>query len=35
VRECALEAEPGWGELVALLEVAVVPTPRTSDDSIV
>jgi hypothetical protein len=29
-----VEAEPGWGQLVALLEVAIAPTPLTSDDSI-
>jgi hypothetical protein len=27
-------AEPGWGKLVALLEVAIAPTPLTSDDGI-
>ena len=30
-----VEAEPGWGQLVALLEGAIAPTPLTSDDSIV
>jgi hypothetical protein len=29
-----VEAEPGWGQLVALLEVAIAPTPLTSDESI-
>jgi hypothetical protein len=29
-----VEAEPGWGELIALLEVAIAPTPLTSDESI-
>jgi len=29
-----VEAEPGWGQLVALLEVAIAPTPLTSDDGI-
>ena len=29
-----VEAEPGWGQLVALLEAAIAPTPLTSDDSI-
>jgi hypothetical protein len=29
-----VEAEPGWGHLVALLEVAIAPTPLTSDDAI-
>jgi len=28
-----VEAEPGWGQLVALLEVAIAPTPLTSDES--
>jgi hypothetical protein len=27
-----VEAEPGWGQLVALLEVAIAPTPLTSDE---
>ena len=30
-----VEAEPGWGQLVALLEVAIAPTPLTSDESII
>jgi hypothetical protein len=29
-----VEAEPGWGHLVALLEVPIAPTPLTSDESI-
>lgn len=29
-----VEAEPGWGQLVALLEVAIAPTPLSSDESI-
>jgi hypothetical protein len=29
-----VEAEPGWGHLVAMLEVAIAPTPLTSDESI-
>ena len=29
-----VEAEPGWGQLVAMLEVAIAPTPLTSDESI-
>lgn len=29
-----VEAEPGWGQLVAMLEVAIAPTPLTSDDGI-
>jgi hypothetical protein len=29
-----VEAESGWGHLVALLEVAIAPTPLTSDESI-
>jgi len=29
-----VEAEPGWGQLIALLEVAIAPTPLTSDESI-
>jgi hypothetical protein len=29
-----VEAEPGWGQLVALLEVAIAPAPLTSDESI-
>jgi hypothetical protein len=29
-----VEAEPGWGQLVALLEVAIAPTLLTSDSSI-
>ena len=29
-----VEAEPGPGPLVALLEVAIAPTPLTSDESI-
>ena len=29
-----VEAEPGWGQLVALLEVAFAPTPLTNDESI-
>ena len=30
-----VEAEPGWGHLVAMLEVAIAPTPLTSDQSII
>jgi hypothetical protein len=30
-----VEAEPGRGQLVALLEVAIAPTPLTSDESII
>jgi hypothetical protein len=29
-----VEAEPSWGRLVAMLEVAIAPTPLTSDESI-
>ena len=29
-----VEAEPGWGKLVALLDVAIAPTPLASDDSV-
>jgi len=29
-----VEAEPGWGHLVAMLEVAIAPTSLTSDESI-
>jgi hypothetical protein len=29
-----VEAAPGWGQLVALLEVAIAPTPLTSVESI-
>jgi hypothetical protein len=27
-----VEAEPGWGQLIALLEVAIAPTPLPSDE---
>ncbi len=30
-----VEAEPGWGHLVAMLELAIAPTPLTSDQSII
>jgi hypothetical protein len=28
------EAEPGWGKLVALLEVAIAPSPVEADDAL-
>jgi hypothetical protein len=29
-----VEAEPGWGQLVAMLEVAVAPSRREADDAL-
>ena len=34
VMTARVEAEPGWGQLVAMLEVAVAPVPVADEESL-